>query len=188
MIYSIPCNTWFIKKCMTLLVVKIAKYCSIFVLYIYIYIYIDNVKSYKRIDQYRKHTCCGNVIEIFFESTHPMDHEIPNLSDKTRHRNHHTTLYHHGVSNNRGLDRFLNHLFRRRSQKTSKLWVTGLCEGYPPVTAGFPSQRASNAENVSIWWCHHGRLGISSGRRGDGLNMGAGIFAKSHDVKTALRW
>ena len=29
------------------------------------------------------------------------------------------------------------------------------CEGNPPVTGGFPSQRASNAENVSIWWRHH---------------------------------
>ena len=33
--------------------------------------------------------------------------------------------------------------------------VTGLCEGNPPVAGGFPSQRASNAENVSIWWRHH---------------------------------
>ena len=24
-----------------------------------------------------------------------------------------------------------------------------------PITSGFPSQRASNAENVSIWWRHH---------------------------------
>ena len=28
--------------------------------------------------------------------------------------------------------------------------VTGLCEGDPLVTGGFPSQRASNAENISI--------------------------------------
>ena len=27
--------------------------------------------------------------------------------------------------------------------------------GNPPVIGGFPSQRASNAENVSIWWWHH---------------------------------
>ena len=26
---------------------------------------------------------------------------------------------------------------------------------WPPVTGGFPSQRLSNAENVSIWWRHH---------------------------------
>ena len=30
-----------------------------------------------------------------------------------------------------------------------------LCEGNPPITGGFRSQRASNAENVSIWWRHH---------------------------------
>ena len=31
----------------------------------------------------------------------------------------------------------------------------GLCEGNSPVTGEFPSQRASKAENVSIWWRHH---------------------------------
>ena len=49
----------------------------------------------------------------------------------------------------------LNRLFRRGSQKTSKLRVTGLYEGNTPVTGEFPAQRASNAENVSIWWRHH---------------------------------
>ena len=34
--------------------------------------------------------------------------------------------------------------------------VTGLCEGNPPMTDGFPSQRAtSNAENISFWWSPH---------------------------------
>ena len=27
--------------------------------------------------------------------------------------------------------------------------------GVPPVTGGFPTQRTSNVENVSIWWRHH---------------------------------
>ena len=45
---------------------------------------------------------------------------------------------------------------RRRSKKTSKLRVTGPCEGNSPVTGEFPAPRASNAENVSIWWRHHG--------------------------------
>ena len=50
----------------------------------------------------------------------------------------------------------LNCLFRCRSKKTSKLRVNGLCEGNYPVTTGeFPAQRASNAENVSIWWRYH---------------------------------
>ena len=52
------------------------------------------------------------------------------------------------VSNHQHLDCLLNRLFRRRSKKTSKLRVTGHHEGNPPVTGGFPSQRASNAENV----------------------------------------
>ena len=42
-----------------------------------------------------------------------------------------------------------------RSKNISKLCVTGLCAGNSPVTGEFPAQRASNAENVSIWWRHH---------------------------------
>ena len=49
----------------------------------------------------------------------------------------------------------LNRLFRRWSKKTSKLRVTGLCEGNCPVTGKFPAQTTSNAENISIWWRHH---------------------------------
>ena len=40
-------------------------------------------------------------------------------------------------------------------KKTSKLRVTGLCEGNSPVNGEFPSQRTSNVVNVSIWWRHH---------------------------------
>ena len=46
--------------------------------------------------------------------------------------------------------------WRRWSKKTSKLHVTGLCEGNSQVTGDFPTQRVSNMKNVSIWWCHHG--------------------------------
>ena len=59
------------------------------------------------------------------------------------------------VSNHRRHECLLNRLFRRRSKKTSKLRVTALCAGNSPVTGEFPTQRASNAENVSIWWRHH---------------------------------
>ena len=41
---------------------------------------------------------------------------------------------------------------RHRSKKTLKLRVTGLCAGNSPLTGEFPTQRASNAENISIWW------------------------------------
>ena len=60
------------------------------------------------------------------------------------------------VSNHPRIDSLLNYLFSCGSKKASKLRVTGLdCEGNPSVTGGFPSQRDSNAENVSIWWRHH---------------------------------
>ena len=42
-------------------------------------------------------------------------------------------------------------------EKTAKLRVTGLCEGNSLVTGEFHAQRTSNAENVSIWWHHHGQ-------------------------------
>ena len=60
-----------------------------------------------------------------------------------------------GVLNHRRLGCLLNRWFRRRSKKASKLRITGLCEGNSPVTGEFPAQRASNAENVFIWWRHH---------------------------------
>ena len=41
-----------------------------------------------------------------------------------------------------------------RSKKTSRLCVTGLCEENSPMTGEFPTQRASNVENVSICWRH----------------------------------
>ena len=63
---------------------------------------------------------------------------------------------HDCVSNHQPHDCLLKRLIRRRSKKTSKLRVTGLCEGNSPGSTGeFPAQRASNVENVSIWWRHH---------------------------------
>ena len=40
------------------------------------------------------------------------------------------------VSNHRRLDCLLNHLFRRRSHKTSKLRMINLCKRNPPVSVG----------------------------------------------------
>ena len=61
-----------------------------------------------------------------------------------------TWIEHHneckGILNNRHLDCLLNRLFRHTSKETSKLSVTGLYDEKPPVTDGFPSQRASNAQ------------------------------------------
>ena len=60
-----------------------------------------------------------------------------------------------GASNHQRHACVLDRFFRRRSKKTSKPRVTGLCEGNSPVTGEFPAQSASNAGNVSIWWRHH---------------------------------
>ena len=60
-----------------------------------------------------------------------------------------------GHSNHQPHDCLLNRSFRRRSKKISKFRVTGLRAGSSPVTGEFPAQRASNAENVSIWRRHH---------------------------------
>ena len=49
----------------------------------------------------------------------------------------------HGISNHRHLDCSLNSLFRRTSQKTPKLRVTGLCEGNPPVTVDSHHNRSA---------------------------------------------
>ena len=64
---------------------------------------------------------------------------------------------HDSVSNHQPDDCLFNRLFGRRSKKTSKLRVTGLCAGNSPGTGEFPVHMASNAENVSIWWRHHGK-------------------------------
>ena len=60
---------------------------------------------------------------------------------------------HNGVSNHQPYDCLLNRLLWN---KTSKFPVTGLCPGNSPVTGAFQAEMASSAENVSIWWRHHG--------------------------------
>ena len=66
---------------------------------------------------------------------------------------------HDGVSNRQSHHCFLSRKFGRRTKKTSKLHVNGLCVGNSPVTGEFLAQKASNAEKVSIWWRHHVRNG-----------------------------
>ena len=80
------------------------------------------------------------------------------------------------VSNRQPHDWLLNRIFRHRSKKASKLRVTGLCEGNSPVTGEFPAQRASDAENVSIWWRHH-----VGGCCFGAINTTAKYFYRQHD-------
>ena len=63
------------------------------------------------------------------------------------------------VSNRRPLKCFFSVMFWVTSKKHQRSALLALCEGNPPVTGGFPSQRASNAESVSILWRHHATVG-----------------------------
>ena len=64
---------------------------------------------------------------------------------------------HDGVSNHQSHECSLNRPSRRRSKKTSKLRITGLCAWNSPETGEFPAQMASNAEKgfhlmTSSWY------------------------------------
>ena len=98
-----------------------------------------------------------------------------------------------GVSNRRLLDFLHNRLFRRRSKKTSKLCVTGLCEGNPSVTGWFPSQRPVTRKifpfddvimNKCHWmeWCqtatsHSAPPGSKANSSNEPLGAARNIFA-----------
>ena len=78
-------------------------------------------------------------------TTGPGVFPIPHLRYKTLQWRHDER---DGVSNHRRLDCLLDHLFRHRLKKTSKLHIRWLA-----FVRGI--HRASNAENVSIWLRHH---------------------------------
>ena len=92
-----------------------------------------------------------------------------------------------GVSNNQPHHCLFNRLFRRTSKKASKLRVTGLCVGNSPLTGEFPAQRASNTENISIWWrhpvnlnrCANGWPYVAAHQKKDGYNS-TDIFLLLH--------
>ena len=91
---------------------------------------------------------------------------------------------HDGISNHQPHNCLLNRLLRRRSKKTSKLHVTGLCAGNSPGTDEFPKQMASNMENVSISWRHH-ECDYSECRK---LPWQDNIFALPHFMNIWYLW
>ena len=99
-----------------------------------IHVYLVKIKHYlRRVNK-------ANIIEVSIYQW---------LTLRWRHNEH------DGVSNHQRLHCLLKSLFRCRSKETSELRVTGLCGGNSPEIGEFPAQRASNAENVSIWKRHH---------------------------------
>ena len=114
----------------------------------------NKIKMQKRNIFQKMHLNClllnFNHLVRFMALTNPRFSSSSNWITLQRRHNEHD-----GVSNHQPHHCLLNRLFRHRSKRISKLCVTGLCEGNSPVTGEFPAQRASNAENVSIWWRHH---------------------------------
>ena len=75
------------------------------------------------------------------------------------------------------------------TKKTSKLHVTGLYEGNPQVTGGFPSQRTSYAENVSIWWCYHEYLSVLCTANMNHLLHGCTHLERKHNNNmSTIQW
>ena len=66
---------------------------------------------------------------------------------------------HDGISNHQPHGCLLNRLFRRRSKKTSKLRVTGLCEGNSPGPMNSPHKGPvrwrHHASRVGLVFCSH---------------------------------
>ena len=102
----------------------------------------------------------SSFIELSTKNSTHGRHFIQHAGNRICRNNYSALLWRHNgrdsVSNHQPHHCLLNRLFVRRSKKTSKLRVTGLCAGNSPVTGEFPAQMPSNGENVSIWWRHHG--------------------------------
>ena len=113
------------------------------------------------------------------------DYENSHYATYISHNKHTLQWRHNGhdsVSNHQRLYCLLNCFYGHRSSKTSKLCVTGLCEGNSPGTGEFPAQMATNAENVPIWWHRHKKNNareMSGGRQPVGsFVVGGFIFSE----------
>ena len=61
----------------------------------------------------------------------------------------------HGVATHRQIEWISNSLFRPTSKTTPKPALLTLCHGNPPMTGGFPSQRASNTVSLPMSLRHY---------------------------------
>ena len=79
----------------------------------------------------------------------------------------------------------LNRVFSRRSKKTSKLRVSGLCEGKSPVTDEFPAGKYFHFMTPSCgFWCFSSlRYHVISNHAIDGL-----VHNYSNGVTAVLHW
>ena len=50
---------------------------------------------------------------------------------------------------------------QRKHRSSASLAIVGIWAGNSPMTGKFPAQMPCDAANVSIWWRHHGIIGIN---------------------------
>ena len=103
-----------------------------------VYAYLSSLKSCLAETKQRK-SYKGYLFRCYERNTLQLQWRPNGLDGVSIHHSHHCLL---------------SRLFGRRSKKTSKPRTTGLCARNSPGTGEFPAQRASKAENVSIWWRH----------------------------------
>ena len=92
---------------------------------------MSNLKTNLICKNESQHSCVGNPRHPTLQGQ-PMARSGRSLSLQWRY------IEREGVPNHRRPYCLLNRLFRRRSRKASTLRVTGLCDGNPPMTGGFP--------------------------------------------------
>ena len=84
----------------------------------------------------------------------------------------------HDVSNYLQLHWWFNCFFRLQSVTTAKLCIACIHWVNPPVTGGFPSQRASNVVSIPKSWCH--RVHEWEGQNFPPGKMSSYQYRKSH--------
>ena len=62
---------------------------------------------------------------------------------------------HQGILKNWQLDCLFNSFSSWQQRKRQRSALVALCKGNPLVTSGFPWERASNVESISMWWWLH---------------------------------
>ena len=65
---------------------------------------------------------------------------------------------HHGISNCQQLNSLFNSLLRWLERKYQSSTLLSLCELKPSITNGFPSQKASYADSISVSWHRYARI------------------------------
>ena len=68
--------------------------------------------------------------------------------------------YNDVIMNKMAFRLFTQPFVQAQIKENIKVRVTDLCAVNSPVTGEFPAQRASNTENVSIWWRHHAPVSL----------------------------